>query len=72
MPRQYIANVIHTIVGEPFAQWVKARVEARNLKVAEEGNLMIDMDPEIARIYEASNATSGKYKSCYAYLLASR
>ena len=24
LPRQYIANVIYTIVGPPFAQWVKA------------------------------------------------
>ena len=30
LPRQYLINVIHTIVGEPFAQWVKQRVDARH------------------------------------------
>ena len=40
--------------------WVHGRVEARNQKVAEEGDMMIELDPEIAAIYRASNAVSGK------------
>ena len=63
LPRQYIGNIIHTIVGEPFKKWVHDRVEARNLKVAEEGDMMIELDPEIAEIYRASNAVSGKCSS---------
>ena len=63
LPRQYIANVIYSLVGESFAKWVKARVDARNVKVAEEGNLNIELDPEIAQIYRDSNAVSGKYSS---------
>ena len=51
LPRQYIANIIHTIVGQPFKTWVHGRVEARNQKVAEEGEMMIELDPEIAAIY---------------------
>ena len=47
MSRSYIANVIHTIVGLPFRQCVRDRVNERHLKVAEEGNLLIEMDPEI-------------------------
>jgi len=49
-------------VGDPFKQWVHDRVEARNLKVAEEGDMMIEMDPDIAAIYRASNAVSGRYR----------
>ena len=30
LPRQYIGNVIFTLVGEPFRQWVLERVESRN------------------------------------------
>ena len=47
-------------MGEPFKKWVHGRVEARNLKVAEEGDMMIELDPDIAEIYRASNAVSGR------------
>lgn len=61
LPRQYIANVIYTIVGEPFKTWVLDRVETRNVKVAEEGDMMIEIDAEIAKIYKMSNSVSGKH-----------
>jgi len=60
LPRAYIANVIHTLVGEPFAKWVGKRVTDRNKKVAVEED-MIEMDPEILAIFQASNAVSGKW-----------
>ena len=47
-------------MGQPFRTWVGGRIEARNVKVAEEGDMMIEMDPEIARIYRESTAVSGK------------
>ena len=59
LPRGYIANLIYTIVGQPFSDWVKQRVDARNQKVAEEGEHYIELDPEMAAIYQASNAVSG-------------
>ena len=52
--------MIYTIVGDQFKQWVQALVEARNTKVAEEGEMMIEMDPDIATIFQQSNAVSGK------------
>ena len=30
LPRTYIANVIYTLVGEPFNLWIKAGIEVRN------------------------------------------
>ncbi len=33
LPRAYIANVIHTIVGKPFVKWINKRVNDRNMKV---------------------------------------
>jgi len=59
--RQYIINVIMTLVGQPFAQWVKKRVDARHKKVAEEAEMHIHMDPEINEIYRNSKAVSGKF-----------
>jgi hypothetical protein len=35
-------------------------VDARNQRVAVEGNNVIQMDPEIARIFQQSTAISGK------------
>ena len=61
MPRAYIGHVIHTLVGRPFAQWVKDRVDQRHLKIAEERQMLIEMDPEIGHIYQESQAVSGEY-----------
>ena len=36
LPRQYIANVIYTIIGEPFKAWVAQRVDERHEKRRQE------------------------------------
>jgi hypothetical protein len=45
LSRGYLSNVIYTVMGEPFQQWVSAQVNARNQKIALEGNNVISMDP---------------------------
>jgi len=49
--RQYIANVVYTRIGEPFQKWVDDRVCERHRKVADDRNLNIELDPEIAEIF---------------------
>ena len=56
--RSYICNVIHTLLGEEFQKWVDDRVQERNMKVAVEGNQIIDMDPAIADVFLGSTAVS--------------
>ena len=56
LPRAYIANVIHTMVGKPFSDWVDERIKVRNKKVTDERDLAIKMDPAIAEIFR--NSTS--------------
>ena len=63
MPRSYLANVIYTIAGDPFQEWTDARIASRNDRVVKEKDMSIMLDPEIAEIFKASNAVSGKYKS---------
>jgi hypothetical protein len=58
LPRQYVANIIYTLTGNAFKKWVGERVDARHKKVADDKNLNIDMDPEIAAVYRASTAVS--------------
>jgi len=60
LPRQYIANLIYTVVGDAFADWVEDRITQRNYKIATERDLMIEMDAEIAAIFRSSTAVSGK------------
>ena len=60
LSRAYLANVIHTIMGQKFQDWVNHQVNQRNQKIAVEGNNMISMDPQIAQIFHQSTAISGK------------
>ena len=58
LPRWYIANIIRTQVGLAFKNWVDQRVTERNQKVTQEKD-MIEMDAEIADIYNKSTSISG-------------
>ena len=60
LPRAYIANVIYTLTGAAFVQWIEKQVNERNAKIQREAD-MIEMDSQIAAIYQASTAISGKY-----------
>ena len=54
VPRQWLINVIYTIVGEPFHVWVKQCIQQRNDELAVKQDLLIDLDPEIAKAFESS------------------
>ena len=45
MPRSYISNVLYTMIGQPFKDWVNEQIEKRNIKIVEDQNLAIQMDP---------------------------
>ena len=36
LPRSYIANLIYTIVGEPFYDWVQKVISERNNRIKDE------------------------------------
>ena len=58
--RTYIANVIYTIVGEDFKDWVDNVMKERTKRIAEERDMNIKMDPEIYKVFKASTSISGK------------
>lgn len=60
LPKQFLVNVIYTIVKGPFNEWVKGRISERNTKIMAKRDLLIDMDPDVAAAFENSNAISGK------------
>lgn len=45
MPSAYISNVLYTMIGQPFKDWVNEQIEKGNAKIVEEQNLAINMHP---------------------------
>ena len=43
-PKQWICNVLATIAGKPFVDWIKFRINERNAQVVKDRNLGIPMD----------------------------
>ena len=58
MSKQWIANVIHSVLKKTFSNWVKQQVEKRNREMVVERGLTIEMDTEVAAAFEASTKTS--------------
>ena len=58
LSRAYLGNVIYTIVGEPFYNWVQMKINERHEKIKEKKDLMIDLDPAIAKIFQESTSVS--------------
>ena len=48
----------YSILGDTFSQWVKRQIDERNARVAEKGDLMIEMDPEVHAAFQESTAIS--------------
>lgn len=69
LPRSYIADIIHTTVGEPFAKWVEDKIEERHLAVkkAQEDDILID--PELLEVFKKSNHKSSKCSTRSTYFV---
>ena len=57
LPREYVATIIYTMVGEPFKQWMDKIVNERHEKRREHLD-QIAMDPIIAQAFQQSTAVS--------------
>ena len=67
LPRQWIANVAYSVIGDEFHKWIANHILERNQKVAKTHNLFINLDPKIAKIFENVQHTSCKYSSLRPY-----
>ena len=47
LPKEWVANVAYSVMGDQFSDWVEEAIEERNARIAEQGNLLMDMDPEV-------------------------
>ena len=64
LPRQWVINIVYTLAGKPFSDWVLEHVEARNRKIVADKQLAIIMDPDIMQAFHASTHVSSKYSNC--------
>lgn len=60
MPRDWVANMIYTVVGDNFKDYVNARIEERNQSLISKRDLGIQMDPEILNAFRQSTNVSSK------------
>ena len=58
MPRTYVCNVIYTLVGTTFKDWVFRSCKDRNDRLKKAQDTTIVLDPRIAAAYEASTFIS--------------
>ena len=59
-PKQWVVNVCATVLKEEFTDWVKFQIAARHEKMLIKKDLAIQMDSEMAAIFQASTAVSSK------------
>ena len=54
LPRQWLANIIYTVYGRRFAEWLDEKIRERNKKLETKNNMLIEMDPAIAAAFAQS------------------
>ena len=60
LPRQYVINVIYTLCEDAFDKWVQTTISARNNNIVQQRDLLIEMDPEMAKIFRQSTSISSR------------
>ncbi len=60
--REWICNVVATVLGTTFTNWVKEQIEARNEEVREKKDMNIELDPDIAAAFRASTSVSREFR----------
>ena len=68
LPRQYVANVIFTVCGDEFEKWIDKTIENRNEELIKQRDLLIEMDPTIAKIFKESTSVSRKSLTIFSFL----
>ena len=61
-------NVCFTVVGEPFSDFVRERIEHRNEKLTDRNDLNVEVDPEILDVIRRSTNIATQV-GCSAHLL---
>ena len=60
LPKEFLCNIAYSVIGKPFGEFVRQRIEERNSKITVERQLNIELDAELATAFNASTAVSSK------------
>ena len=60
IPKQWLANLFNSVIGEDFSAWVRERVEAHKAELPLYQNTEVKVDPGILEILNASTDKSSK------------
>ena len=55
---KWVINVCYTVIGSPFAAFVREKIESRNEDLAARQDLNVAVDPDILEVIRASSAIS--------------
>jgi hypothetical protein len=63
LPRDYIADLIYSLVGTPFEAWVHAQMKERNVERVATRKENIELLPEFKEAWEKSTFVTGKLRN---------
>ena len=63
--REWICNIISSVLGKTFTDWVREVIEDRNEEITDKNGLEIELDPDIAAAFNMSTAVSRKYSKLF-------
>ena len=58
LPKQWVVNILSVLTGGDFDKWVLSKINDRNQARAIKADKLVDLDPEIAEIFNNSTAIS--------------
>ena len=58
--REWISNVIATVMKNIFTDWVKEKIEERNEEIKDKNDMNIELDPDVAEAFKNSTSVSRK------------
>ena len=61
LPKSFICSVLRRVIGEEFVKFVREKIESRNERIKADGDLTVEIDPEIAEALAKSSFVSSKY-----------
>ena len=61
-------NILTTLTGGDFEEWIKVQVNARNERVATKADKFIEVDPEIAAAFNNASSISLSKGSAHSML----
>ena len=68
LPKQWVVNILTTLTGGDFEDWVKAQINSRNERVATKADKFIAVDAEIAAIFNNASSISLSKGSAHSML----